>query len=197
MTPKALIAMGVSPTQAKIFAEPLRLACIAFGIDSRVRQAAFLSQAGHESANFTRLEENLFYSTPERIRQVFPSRVKSMADAATLTRKPEALANRVYSDRLGNGDEASGDGWRFRGRGLFQLTGRANYRDAGYEDRPEAVAQPIDACRTAAWFFVARGCLPHADNSNIEAITRIVNGPAMLGLAERKQDFEEAMRGLL
>ena len=197
MKVEALLAMGVSPTQAKTFLEPLRLACSAFGIDTPVRQAAFLSQAGHESAHFTRLEENLFYSTPERIRQIFPSKVKTMADASTLTRKPQALANRVYSGRLGNGDEASGDGWRFRGRGLFQLTGRANYKDAGYEDRPDAVAQPMDACRTAAWFFVARGCLPHADASDIDAITRIVNGPAMLGLSERKQDFGEALRGLL
>lgn len=196
LTSERLIAAGIGPTQAKTFAEPFRLACEAYGVSSVAARAMLLSQCMHESAKFTRLEENLFYTKPEWLRQVFPSRITSMADAAPLCRNPQRLANRVYSGRLGNGDEASGDGWKYRGRGLIQLTGRANYREAGYEDNPEEVAQPTGACRTAAWFFVVRGCVPFAEASNVEAVTRIINGPKMLGLAERKQLFQECVEAL-
>lgn len=200
ITLAALIAAGVAPTAARTFADPLAQACAHFGIDTRVRQAAFIAQCGHESSGFTRVEENLFYTTPERIRAMWPTRVPSLADAASLTRNPQALANRVYANRNGNGDEASGDGWRYRGRGLIQLTGRANYLAAEsainepYKGCPDLVAQPAHAAMTAAWYFVAAGCLPLADASNTDAITRKVNGPAMAGAADRRQRFEEAVR---
>lgn len=197
--PAQLIAAGVHPTQAKVFAEPLSAACALFDISSPVRVAAFVAQCVHESTGFTRMEENLFYSTPERIRVIFPSRVSSLSDAATLTRNPQALANRVYSLRNGNGDAASGDGWRYRGRGLFQLTGRHNYADASLElarpyiEHPELVAQPSDACLTAAWYWHANKLNLLADASNIRAITWAINGPALAGLADRQQLFERAV----
>lgn len=200
LTVATLIAAGLAPTQARDFAEPLFAACQRFEIRTPVRQAAFVSQCAHESAGFTRLEENLFYGTPERIRAIFPSRVVSMADAATLIRKPEALANRVYANRLGNGDEASGDGWLYRGRGLIQLTGRANYMVAGdamgvpLKEQPDLVMRPAYAALTAGWFFAAAGCNALADASNIEAITRAINGPAMAGMADRRQRFEQAVQ---
>jgi len=200
LTVATLIAAGLAPTQARDFAEPLFAACKRFEIRTPVRQAAFVSQCAHESAGFTRLEENLFYGTPERIRAIFPSRVVSMADAATLIRKPEALANRVYANRLGNGDEASGDGWLYRGRGLIQLTGRANYMVAGdamgvpLKEQPDLVMRPAYAALTAGWFFAAAGCNALADASNIEAITRAINGPAMAGMADRRQRFEQAVQ---
>lgn len=199
VTVGSLIAAGLAPTQARQFAEPLAAACARFDINTPARLAGFVAQCHIESAGFTRLEEGLSYSTPERIRAVFPSRVPSLADAARLVRQPQALANRVYSGRLGNGDEASGDGWRYRGRGIVQLTGRANYADAAtalgrpYVEQPELVALPPDACLTAAWFWHSRKLSILADSAQWDAITRAVNGPAMLHAAERRQYAEQAL----
>lgn len=198
-----LIAAGIAPTQARAFLEPLIEACRHFDIGTPVRQAAFVAQCAHESAGFVRLEESLYYTTPERIRMVWPQRVPSLAEASQLIRNPQALANRVYANRNGNGDEASGDGWRYRGRGLIQLTGRANYLAAEsaigepYKADPDLVAQPRHAAMTAAWYFAAAGCLPLADASNTEGITRAINGAAMEGLADRRQRFEQAVRAFV
>lgn len=199
ITAAQLIAAGVQPTQAKAFADPLSAACALFDISTPVRIAGFVSQCVHESAGFTRLEENLFYTTPERIRAMWPSRVTSLAEAATLCRNPRALANRVYANRLGNGTPDTWDGWRFRGRGLFQLTGRNNYKDAGealgrpFLTNPDLVAEPSDACLTAAWFWNRNKLNDLADASNVTAITRLINGPALAGLNERKNLFDHAM----
>ena len=198
ITVAVLIAAGVEPTQAKLFATPLAAACTLFDISTIKRQSAFIAQCAHESAHFTRLEENLFYTRPSRVLQVFPSKVKSEADALKLVRNPQALANRVYAGRLGNSDEASGDGWRFRGRGLFQLTGRANYAQVGrgtgrpYEAQPDLVACPEDAALSAAFFWYARGCNVFVDEGKFDRVTRAVNGPAMLGSIERRKIFELA-----
>lgn len=199
ITVQSLVAAGVAPTQARQFAQPLAAACARFDISTPARIAGFVAQCRVESADFTRLEENLFYTTPERIRAVFPSRVPSLADAARLVRNPKALANRVYHSRLGNGPEGSGDGYAFRGRGIVQLTGRANYADAAtalgrpYVEQPELVAQPADACLTAAWFWHARKLSILADSAQWDAITRQVNGPAMLHADLRRQHAEQAL----
>lgn len=200
LTVSTLIAAGIAPTQAKAFADPLAAACALYAIDSPVRLAAFVAQCAHESRGFTRLEEDLFYRTPERIRALWPTRVPSLEDAARLCRNPQALANRVYAGRGGNGDEASGDGWAFRGRGLIQLTLRDNYRaasvnpGANYEHHPELVATPAHACLTAAWYWAEHGGNVLADGSQIDAITRVINGPAMAGAMERRELFREALR---
>ncbi len=200
ITVQTLIAAGIAPSQARAWADPMAAAAARFGINTPVRQAAWVSQCAHESGGFVHVEENLFYSTPERIRAIFPTRVPSLDVAASLARNPQALANRVYSNKNGNGDESSGDGWRYRGRGLIQLTGRANYMaaeaaiNAPYKSQPELVAQPVHAAMTAAWYWAAHGCNELADASNVEAITRAINGPAMAGLADRRQKFEEAVR---
>lgn len=197
-----LIACGIGPTQARTFLIPLQRAFERFEIDKPVRAAAFLAQAAHESMHFTRLEENLRYSKPERIMAVFPSTVHSIADAVPLINNPEALACKVYANRLGNGDEASGDGWRYRGRGLFQITGRANYMAAGgalsvdLKNHPGCVAEPVHAAMTAGWFWSAAGCNDLADSMQIDAITRKINGRAMLGAAERHNNFNDALRVL-
>lgn len=202
LTLPTLIAAGVPPTQARQYVDPLAAACARFGINTPARIAGFLAQCRVESADFTRLEENLFYTTPERIRQVFPSRVASMADAARLVRNPKALANCVYAGKIGNGNEASGDGFRFRGRGLKQLTGRANYADAAsglcrpYLDQPDLVALPDDACLTAAWFWTSAKANILADSAQWDAITRAVNGPAMLKADLRRQYAEQALEVL-
>lgn len=194
-----LILLGVHPTQARAFAEPLSAAMALHDILSPQRRAAFLAHCLLESANFTRLEENLFYTTPERIRAVWPSRFKTAAEAAPFARNPKALANRVYSNRNGNGDEVSGDGWRYRGRGLFQLTGRTNYQRAAqalkrpYTAEPDLVAQPSDACLTAAWFWVANGGNTLIDVGNFNGTTRMVNGPAMLHAKERMALYQQGV----
>lgn len=200
ITPAQLIAAGVQPTQARAFAGPLSAACALFSIDSPVRVAGFVSQCAHESAGFTHLEENLYYTTPERIRAMWPTRVASLGDAARLCCAPQLLANTVYSGRMGNGDADSGDGWAFRGRGLFQLTGRNNYHDASleldrpYVDQPELVAQPSDACLTAAWYWHTNKLNLLADASNVRAITWAINGKALAGLSDRQQLFDQAVR---
>lgn len=196
-----LVAAGVTPTPARIFLDPLNAAFERFEINTPERMAGFLAQAMHESMDFTHLEENLFYTKPERIVQIFKS-VPTVDDAIPLTRNPKGLASRVYANRLGNGDEASGDGWRYRGRGLFQLTGRDNYLaammalDRDYLENPDLVAQPEDAALTAGWYWHRNGLNELADQKQIDVITKRVNGPAMLGARERREDFFEALVGL-
>jgi putative chitinase len=157
------------------------------------RLAHFLGQVFVESAGFTVMEENLNYRNPERLDAVF-SAVKGVDDAKALIAKgPQAIANRVYANRLGNGDEASGDGWRYRGSGIIQLTGRANYQKFGnivkmdLVKNPELVRETVSATQVAFAYWDATGCSPLADAGDLEGITRNVNGPAMQGLADRRE----------
>lgn len=198
----SLVAAGIAPTQARDFVQPLNDACSRFGIDTPTRIAAFLGQCMVESNLFASLEEGLFYRTPERIRLIFPSRVPDLQKASLLVANPKALANCVYAGKNGNGDEASGDGWRFHGRGLIQLTGRDNYTKAAhgvgvdYVELPQIVAKPVDACLTAAWYWHANSLNHLADSWQIDRITRAVNGPAMLESDRRRQYSETALRYL-
>ena len=202
MDVKTLILCGLDPTAARRFAAPMAPACERFGINTPARIAAFVAQCRVESANFTQLEEGLFYRDPERLLKIFPSRVKSLALAQTIVRNPQGLANVVYAGRLGNGDTASGDGWRFRGRGLKQLTGRANYTEAAaalsrpYVDQPGLVAEDGDACLTAAWFWHKTGCSGLADTWQLDEITKRVNGPGMLQARERRSYADAAIAEL-
>lgn len=197
-----LIACGIAPTQARAFAEPLAEAMRKFDISTKSRIAAFIAQTAHESANFTRVEENLYYSTPARIQAMWPRRVSSLADAASLCRNPQKLANRVYANRLGNGDEASGDGWNYRGRGLIQLTGRSNYHvasdslGADYVAHPDLVAKPADACMTAGWYWSSIHGNQLADAGLIDELTRKINGPGMVGADDRRSRYDDAMQSL-
>lgn len=202
LTLASLVAAGAHPTQARQFIEPLQAACALFAIDTPARLGSFLGQVLHESSSLTRLEESLYYTTPERIRDMWPRRVHALDEAARLCRNPQALANRVYANRGGNGDEASGDGWRFRGRGLFQLTFKNNYADAAgalvrpYVGQPDLVAQPGDAALTAAWYWNAHGLNALADAWNLDDITRAINGPGMVGAAERRHLSDRAVQAL-
>ena len=149
------------------------------------RAAHLLGQAAHESGGFLLSEENLNYSAKTMCR-VWPSRYKTLADAAPYARNPQALANNTYSNRMGNGDEASGDGWKFRGRGFIQLTGHNNYkafaehigRDSLVDD-PDDVADEL-AMDSAIFFFEANGLFAIADRGvdegTIKTITKRVNG---------------------
>jgi putative chitinase len=202
ITVAALIACGVQPTQARTMEGPLQRACATFDIDSPTRIAAFIGQCAVESGYFTHLEENLYYTTPARLLSIFPSKVTSLQQAMTLVRNPKALANCVYAGKNGNGNPLTGDGWRYKGRGAFQLTGKGNYSDAAtetgrpYVTQPELVALPEDACLTAAWYWNCHKLNLLADSWHIDAITKAINGPAMLERDLRRQRSQEALDAL-
>jgi len=171
---------------AGVFVPALNRAMNRYRIESPVRRAAFLAQVGHESGQLRRLVENLNYSAAG-LAATWPSRFRSAdgqpnALARRLERQPEAIANHVYADRLGNGPAARGDGWRFRGRGLIQLTGRTNYRACGEAIgadlvvNPELLEQPEWAAMSAAWFWSSNGLNELADAGRFEDVTRRING---------------------
>jgi predicted chitinase len=171
---------------------PLSAAFTKYLMTSNKRMAAavgqFLVEAG---SSFQELVENLYYTTASRLVQVFPHEFPTEADAQPYLRNPEALANRVYANKLGNGDEASGDGYRFCGRGLIQLTGRNEYTQFGAtvgmtaEQASQYLETPAGAAMSGCWYLSANGCLPLADAWNISEITRLVNGSAMEGNTQR------------
>jgi putative chitinase len=152
-----------------------------------------------ETNGFRSMVENLNYKNPERLDGIF-SAVRGIEDArALIARGPEAIANRAYANRLGNGNEASGDGWKYRGSGYKQLTGRNNYRDIGkivsldLENDPALAREPDSAASIAFAFWDARGCSPLADLGDVEGVTEKINGPAKLGLQERRDATFRAM----
>lgn len=202
LTLPQLIAAGITPTVARAFLPHLIAACDRFEIDTPRRMAAFIGQYSHETSAFTRLEENLYYTDPARIAQMF-SALREVEKARAFTRQPKALANRVYANRNGNGGEASGDGWNYRGRGLPHLTGRGNYRAAGsalglpLEQSPESVAEPEAAVLVGAWYWKANGLNALADRWQLDAITRGINGAAMAGRTDRVERCNRALDALL
>jgi len=151
------------------------------------RLAEWFGEMAHESAGFTRLVENLNYTSAARIRAVWPSRFPTLASAAPFVRQPERLANFVYANRMGNGPPASGDGWRFRGRGIIHLTGRENYYRFGFEADPDAAAMPDNAVRAACAYWTERALNTLADAGQSDAISARINGkhPAN-GLEDRR-----------
>lgn len=165
-----------------------------FEINTAQRLAHFLAQCAHESGNFTLTQENLNYSA-KGLRNTFRRYFPTDALAAAYERKPEKIANKVYANRMGNGLEASGEGWKFRGRGFIQLTGKDNYKafDAFVPEdiiaSPELVGTKYPLL-SAAWFF-HKNCLKKADLPNAAtAVSRCVNG-GTIGLEDRIKHFNE------
>lgn len=178
---------------------PLNEAMDRFEINTPARMAAFLAQIAHESAQTTRLTEGLYYSRPERLCAVWPKRFATTTDALPYIKNPEKLANFVYANRGGNGGVASGDGWRYRGRGLFQLTFKDNYRLAGLAlnlplvEEPDLAIEPEIAALTAANYWQRLGLNALADHQpgdddaqDFVQISVRING-GRVGLAERKR----------
>jgi putative chitinase len=196
-------AAGCAASTAKRFELPLRDACGRFLIDTPKRLAAFLAQVGHESASLERTVENLNYSALALMR-TWPNRF-NQAQAEQFARKPEAIANRVYGGRMGNGGEATGDGWRYRGRGLIQITGKANYEaitevmaSYGPPDfvlQPELLESPQWAAMSAGAFWDDHELNQLADKGDLDRMTRVINGGSN-GLADRKARYARAMRVL-
>lgn len=187
------------PARAARWYPHLLAAMLRFAIDTRVRAAGFIAQIGHESASLSRIEENLNYSA-SRLLEVFPSHFDP-ASARAYARQPKRIANRVYANRIGNGPERSGDGYRYRGRGLIQITGRANYRaiggwlDAPIEDQPDRLLALPDAAASAAAYWRSRGLNTLADDGDIVGITRRING-GRNGLADRMRRWTVAKDAL-
>lgn len=167
-----------------------------FEVNTPLRLAHFLSQVGHESGGFKSVYENLNYSA-DRLKVIFPKYFKQQGLAEAYERKPELIGSRVYGNRMGNGDEGSRDGYKYRGRGYIQLTGKSNY--AAFDKfvtedivtNPDLVATKYPLV-SAAWFFTR--CLPKCDRGSsyevIESVTRCVNG-GIIGLTDRAKHFNE------
>lgn len=171
-----------------------------FNINTPLRQAAFIGQCGHECGNFTVLSENLNYRA-ETLMKLWPKRFPTLEVANQYARNPKKIANKVYASRMGNRDEASGDGYRFRGRGCIQLTGHANYFHAGnglrvdFVKEPDLVATPQYAALTAGWFWSTHKLNDLADASDWTGLTRKING-GTIGLQDRINHINHALHVL-
>jgi putative chitinase len=170
-----------------------------YEIDTPARIAAFVAQTAHESGGYTALHENLNYKA-ESLCRVWP-RYFNSGNANDYAHQPEKIANRAYANRMGNGDEASGDGWKYCGRGLIQLTGKSNYQafaDSIQTDISEipAFLQTFEgAIQSACWFWENNNLNRCADAGDIEKMTKIING-GTLGLEDRKRHYEHALHVL-
>jgi predicted chitinase len=188
--------MTGSEQQAEVYADTLNRAMTKHGINTPQQRAAFLAQLSVESGNLRSTEENLDYSA-KRLTQVWKRHFPTIASAEPYAHNPEALANYVYANRLGNGNEASGDGYRYRGRGLIQITGRENYRKVGYENNPDALKDPYVAAHSAAQFWTDRNLNARSKTSlsrdQFNVISRTVNG----GNNASQERWNAYQRGLL
>ena len=168
-----------------------------YEINTPRRIAAFIAQCAHESGGFNFIKENLNYKAAS-LRSVFGKYFSDDDLAQAYAKKPEMIANRVYANRMGNGDEHSGDGYRFCGRGLIQLTGRSNYENfaASLEISPEDAADYLGtfegAAQSACWFWESNNLNAVADAGDIKKMTKIING-GYLGLEDRIKHYEHAL----
>ena len=192
--------------------------CQEFEINTQQRIAAFLAQTSHESAGYTMLEENLNYSDvtmaavwPNRFAVIDPATKKPKKDekgknipnafAKALHRRPEAIANPVYSNRMGNGTIESGEGWKHRGMGLKQLTGKDNHKRCGdalgvdFVSNPELLLEPKWAALSAGWFWSANTLDSFADNDDIKGQTIKING-GTIGLSDREARYKACLASM-
>ena len=176
-----------------------------FGIVTPAQQASWIGQCGHECGNFRIMEENLNYRAPTLLK-LFPKTPKRQwgftpEEAAAYEKQPVRIANRIYGNRMGNRDEASGDGFRFRGSGFLQLTGHSNFYHAGqalgvdFVMQPELVRTPMYAAQTAGWFWQTHKLNQYADSGDILTMTKKING-GTIGLEDRKKHIEHALHVL-
>mgnify|MGYP003347158782 FL=1 len=172
-----------------------------YDINTPERVAAFIAQCGHESGGWTVFEENLFYSA-QGLMKVFPKYFPTADLANAYAKQPEKIANRIYGGRMGNGPEATGDGYKYRGRGPIQLTGKDNYRAFAKEmfddwenlfENPDWVTADRDfALMSAIWFWNKNKLNVQADNGDIKLMTKKING-GYIGLEDRIKHYNEAM----
>lgn len=179
----------------------LNPALVEFEINTPARAAMFLAQVAHESSELTQTSENLNYSIAG-LMKVWPSRFQSVEMANKYAHQPEKIANFVYANRNGNGDESSGDGWAFRGAGALQLTGRsnqlacANWTGVPPESISEWLRGTQGAITSAGWFWMTNDCNHQADIGDFEALTRKING-GLTGFNSRLEYFNTAQIALV
>ena len=193
MNNEQLAALGID---AK-WLEPLEKTFAKYDISTPLRQATFIGQCQHESGNFKTLEENLNYSS-QALMRTWPTRFPDSATAMKYAYHPEMIANKVYGGRMGNGVEESGDGWKYHGRGLIQLTGKENYGNCGSGigmdllGNPGLLSTPEYAALSAGWFWRKRDLNSLADAGDYETMTKRING-GTLGLDDRKAKIAKAL----
>ena len=193
MTNEQLQELGIDTK----WLQPLEDAFAKYDINTPERQAAFIGQCAHESGNFKTLEENLNYK-PEALMRVWPSRFPDLPTAMKYAHNPEMIANKVYGGRMGNGPEETGDGWKYHGRGLIQLTGKENYGRCGSGigvdllSNPNLLNTPEYAALSAGWFWNKAGLNSLADAGDIDTMTKRING-GLIGLDDRKAKIAKAL----
>ena len=171
-----------------------------YDINTPLRVAHFIAQCAHESGNFVFIKENLNYRA-DSLMKTFKRYFPTLELAQQYEKKPEKIANRVYANRMGNSDEASGDGWRYCGRGLIQLTGKDNYTffagslGISVEDASEYLATFEGAAQSACWYWEQNNLNRFADANDVRGLTRAING-GYIGLEDRQKHTEHAMHVL-
>ena len=183
------------------YIDPLNTIGVKFGLfDNPRRMAAFLAQVAHESGGLNVIQENLNYSA-KGLTVTFKKYFPSIASTNGYARNPQRIANKVYANRMGNGNEASGDGYKFRGRGLIQLTGKNNYTlfaksiGKSIDDTIAYLATPEGAVASAIWFWDVNKLNIYADKGDFVGLTRRING-GTIGLADRKHHYDIALKAL-
>ena len=180
------------------FVQPLNEVMDFYEINTPQRISMFLAQVGHESAGMTARRENLNYSA-QGLNKIFPKYfIRAGRDANLYAKKPEKIANVVYANRMGNGNEASGDGYRYRGRGLIQLTGKSNYEafasdmEMSLDEATAWLDTAEGAAWSAGWFWDSRELNNWADKGDVLTVTKKING-GTIGLEDRKSHYASAL----
>lgn len=217
MNPTSPLLVAAKIKDPDKWLQPIIETCVEFEINTEQRVAAFLAQTSHESGGYTMLTENLNYRAatlaacwPNRFAELGPNK-KPKRDAKgaliptkvalSIEKKPELIANMVYSSRMGNGPPQSGEGWKYRGRGLKQLTGKDNYKRCGdalnldLVNNPDLLLEPMPAARSAGWFWKVNNLSPLADASDIKGMTKKING-GFIGLEARQALFDKIMAAI-
>jgi putative chitinase len=189
-----------NPPHAEHWYEALCQILPDYDINTVPRVAAFLAQTAHESGGYRAIRENLNYRA-ESLVKVWPRYFPDMATAKAYERQPEKIANRAYANRMGNGPESSGDGWRYAGKGLIQLTGKDNYTryaqslEIGLEEASEHLTTFEGCTQSAAWFWESNNLNQWADSGDILTLTKRING-GTIGLEDRIKHYKHAIHVL-
>mgnify|MGYP003331686842 CR=1 FL=1 len=217
MTPSSPLLVAAKVKDPDKWLQPLIETCVEFEINTPQRVAAFVAQTSHESGGYTMLSENLNYRAatlaacwPNRFAELGPDKKPKRNEkgaliptkvAESIAGKPELIANMVYSSRMGNGPAESGEGWKYRGRGLKQLTGKDNYarcgRDLGLDliNNPDLLLEPMAAARSAGWFWKTNNLSSYADVEDIKGMTKKING-GLIGYEQRKALYDKVMQAI-
>lgn len=214
MTPTVELLKAAKIKDVDKWLQPIVHTCQEFEINTPQRIAAFLAQTSHESGGYTMLSENLNYKAatlaacwPNRFAELGKDKKPKRGDkgaliptklAHSIAGKPELIANLVYSNRMGNGTAESGEGWKYRGRGAKQLTGKDNYKRCGDAlnldliNHPDLLLEPLNAARSAGWFWKVNKLADFADSGDFKGLTKKING-GYIGYEKRKELYDKIM----